>query len=157
MNKWLLRFNTREQLSLLIMIAAVALYIMYALIWTPLSSARDDMALRNQSTVELLHRVDSMVSEVQSLKASGGSNARQRNLTSLINQTTRAQNLAVTRLQPNSRGDIQVRMESASFDGVMTWLHEIELRERLVIKELSLTQAGGGGLINLTVRISQGS
>ncbi|MEP0203501.1 MAG: type II secretion system protein M [Halioglobus sp.] len=157
MNKWLLRFNTREQLSLLIMTAAVALYIMYALIWTPLSSARDDMALRNQSTVELLYRVDSMVSEVQALKASGGSNTRQRNLTSLINQTTRAQNLAVTRLQPNSRGDIQVRMENAPFDDVMTWLHVIELRERLVIQELSLTQAGGSGLINLTVRVSQGS
>ena len=157
MNKWFLRFNTREQLSLLVMSAAVALYILYAFIWTPLSSARDDMALRNQSTVELLHRVDSMVSEVQALKASGGSNTSQRNLTSLINQTTRSQNLAVTRLQPNSRGDIQVRMEGASFDDVMVWLHAIELRERLVIQELSLTQAGGSGLINLTVRVSQGS
>lgn len=157
MNKWLLRFNTREQLSLLIMSAAVALYVLFAWVWAPLDSARDDMALRNQSTVELLQRVDAMVSEVQALKAAGGGKARQRNLTSLINQTTRSQNLSVTRLQPNSRGDIQVRMEGAPFDDVMTWLHVIELRERLVIQELSLTKAGGSGLINLTVRLSQGS
>ena len=157
MNKWLLRFNTREQLSLLVMSAAVALYVLFAWVWTPLDSARDDMALRNQSTVELLQRVDAMVSEVRALKAAGGGNTRQRNLTSLINQTTRSHNLSVTRLQPNSRGDIQVRMEGAPFDDVMTWLHVIELRERLVIQELSLTKAGGSGLINLTVRLSQGS
>lgn len=157
MNKWLLRFNTREQLSLLIMSAAVVLYVLFAWVWSPLDSARDDMALRNQSTVELLQRVDAMVSEVQALKAAGGGNIRQRNLTSLINQTTRSQNLSVTRLQPNSRGDIQVRMEGAPFDDVMKWLHVIELRERLVIQELSLTKAGGSGLINLTVRLSQAS
>ena len=156
MNKWLLRFNTREQLSLLIMSAAIALYVLFAWVWAPLDSARDDMALRNQSTVELLQRVDAMVSEVQALKAADGGTARQRNLTSLINQTTRSQNLSVTRLQPNSRGDIQVRMEGAVFDDVMTWLHVIEQRERLVIQELSLTKAGGSGLINLTVRLSQG-
>ena len=156
MNKWLLRFNTREQLSLLIMSAAIALYVLFAWVWAPLDSARDDMALRNQSTVELLQRVDEMVSEVQALKAADGGTARQRNLTSLINQTTRSQNLSVTRLQPNSRGDIQVRMEGAVFDDVMTWLHVIEQRERLVIQELSLTKAGGSGLINLTVRLSQG-
>lgn len=157
MNKWLLRFNTREQLSLLIMSAAVVLYVLFAWVWSPLDSARDDMALRNQSTVELLQRVDAMVSEVQALKAAGGGNTRQRNLTSLINQTTRSQNLSVTRLQPNSRGDIQVRMEGAPFDDVMKWLHVIELRERLVIQELSLTKTGGSGLINLTVRLSQAS
>jgi type II secretory pathway component PulM len=156
MNKWLLRFNTREQLSLLIMSAAVALYVVFAWVWAPLDSARDDLALRNQSTVELLQRVDAMVSEVQALKAAGGGTARQRNLTSLINQTTRSQNLSVTRLQPTSRGDIQVRMEGAVFDDVMTWLHVMEQLERLVIQELSLTKAGGSGLINLTVRLSQG-
>jgi len=157
MTAWLTRFNTREQLSLLVMGAAVVLYILFAWVWTPLNTARDDMAVRNHSTVELLQRVEAMVSEVQALKASGGNNTRQRNLTSLINQTTRAQNLSVTRLQPNSRGDIQVRMEGASFDDVMAWLHVIELREGLVIRELSLTKAGGGGLINLTVRLSGGS
>ena len=157
MKDWLQRFNIREQLSLLLMSGAIALYVLYAWVWTPLDSARDDMALRNQATRESLQRVEALVSEVLALKAAGGTNTSQRNLTSVINQTTRSQNLAVTRLQPNSRGDIQVRMENAPFDDVITWLHAIEQREKLVIQELSLTRGGGSGLINLTVRISQGS
>ena len=157
MNRWLQRFNTREQISLLIMSGAISLYVLFAWVWAPLDSLRDDMAQRNLATAELLQRVDAMVSEVLALKSAEGSNTPQRNLTSLITETTRSQNLSVARLQPNSRGDIQVRMEGAAFDEVISWLHLIEERERLLIRELSLTQAGGSGLVNVTVRLSQGS
>ncbi len=59
------------------------------------------------------------------------------------------------RLQPNSRGEIQVRVENASFDDVLKWLHEMEYGQGLLVREVSVTQANSAGRVNVTVRIAE--
>ena len=77
----------------------------------------------------IVQRVDGMVSQYLALQASGKSGKQRRNLTTLINSSTAARGLSVSRLQPNSRGEIQVRLENASFDDLMAWLHRMEFGE----------------------------
>ena len=157
MKDWFYRFNTREQLSLLLLGGALLLYLVYMLLWSPLDQRRDDMAQRNVAAAESLQRVDGMVSEILRLRESGGATTQRGNLTGLINQTTASAGLTVTRMQPNSRGEVQVRMESVPFDGVMAWLNLLENREGLVVHEVSLSQSGDGGRVNATVRLAGGS
>jgi type II secretory pathway component PulM len=157
MKSWFSQFNQREQLSLLVLGFALALYLLYMLVWSPLASQRDQLEVQNRGVAASLQRVDAMVSEVLQLRAAeGGSSAgARRNLTSLINQSTRRLQLAVTRLQPNSRGEIQVRFEAAAFDDLLQWLHEMESVEGLLVREASITQAGSSGRVNATVRLAQ--
>ena len=75
--------------------------------------------------------------------------------TAEINESTGRYALPVMRLQPNSRGEIQVRVENAPFDNVMRWLHEVEYGKGLLVREVSLTQAGTAGHVNVTVRVAQ--
>jgi len=63
--------------------------------------------------------------------------------------------LQVSRLQPNSRGEIQVRLENAAFDDLLQWLHQMEYREGLLVREVSVTQTGAVGRVNATVLIGQ--
>jgi len=154
MKTWFLRLDQREQLSLLLLTLVFGLYLLYMLVWSPLDSARDQLALQNRGVSESLQRVDAMVSEITQLRDSGGGSKR-RNLTSLINQSTGRLQLQVSRLQPNSRGEIQVRLESAAFDDLLLWLHEMEYREALLVREVSITQGGAVGRVNATVRIAQ--
>lgn len=150
-------FTTRDQVSLLVLAGVLTVYLIYMLVWSPLTSLRDDMARRNVATSESLQRVDAMVSEIMALRDSGaGANSR-RNLTSLVNQATTRLGLPVSRLQPNSRGEIQVRLEGAAFDDLLSWLHELEYREGLLVLEASISQAGSAGRVNATVRVGQGS
>ena len=95
------------------------------------------------------------LSQLMQLRESGAQPGAQRNLTSVINQSTRRLELPVSRLQPNSRGDIQVRLENAAFDDMVAWLHEMEYREGLLVREVSVTQAGTVGRVNATIRIAQ--
>ena len=157
MKHWFSQFNQREQLSLLLLGCALFLYILYMWVWSPVASQRDQLALQNQGVAESLQRVDAMVSEVMQLRDSDGRGAAgtRRNLTSLINQSTARQQLQVTRLQPNSRGEIQVRLEAAAFDDLLLWLHEMEHAQALLVREVSITQAGSAGRVNATVRIAQ--
>ena len=96
-----------------------------------------------------------MVSELLALRESGVKPSARRNLTSVINQSTRRMQIPVSRLQPNSRGEIQVRLENAAFDDVLGWLHEMEFAEGLLVREVSITEAGSVGRVNATVRVAQ--
>lgn len=157
MRGWFLQLNQREQLSLLALGLALGLYLLYVLIWSPLDGARDRLAQQNEGVAVSLQRVDAMVSEITRLRESGARPGARRNLTSLINQSTSALALPVSRLQPNSRGEIQVRLENAAFDDLLTWLYQMEYREGLLVREVSVTQAGSVGRVNATVRIAQAS
>ncbi|MCR9105916.1 MAG: type II secretion system protein M [Gammaproteobacteria bacterium] len=155
MKDWLASLNQREQLSLLVLGVALALYVLYLLVWSPLDERRDALAQQNAALAQSLTRVDAMASEVIQLRSTGANPGARRNLTALINQSTRQQDLPVSRLQPNSRGEIQVRLESAAFDDLLKWLYDMEFKEGLLVKELSVTQAGAVGRVNATVRVAQ--
>ena len=155
MRSWFLQLNQREQLSLLVLGLAIGLYLLYMLVWSPLDGARDRLAEQNVGVAGSLQRVDAMVSEITRLRESGARPESRRNLTSLINQSTSALALPVSRLQPNSRGEIQVRFENAAFDDLLSWLYQMEYGEGLLVREVSVTQAGRVGRVNATVRIAQ--
>lgn len=155
MKDWFLALNQREQMSLMALSLALVAYVLFEFVWSPLAVERESLAQQNVAISESLVRVDAMVSELQQLRDSGAQVGAKRNLTRLINQSTGRLKLAVSRLQPNSRGEIQVRLENAAFDDVLKWLHEMEYREGLLVREVSITQAGTTGRVNATVRMAQ--
>jgi type II secretory pathway component PulM len=154
--EWFAGLNQREQLSLLALGIALALYLLYMLAWAPLAERREELAIQNKNVAESLQRVDAMVSEVMRLREGGVASTAQRNLTSLVNQSTGRHGLQVSRLQPNSRGDIQVRLENAVFDDLLSWLDDVENREGLLVSEIAITRSGNTGRVNATIRIAQG-
>ncbi len=155
MKTWFMQLNQREQLSVTVMVVAVVLCLLYLFLWKPLATQRAALALQNTATAESLGRVDAMASEYKQLRKSGAKASSNRNLTTLINQSTAQSSLSVSRLQPNAKGEIQVRLENAAFDKLLSWLHRVEFREGLLVREVSVTQTGNAGRVNATVRIAQ--
>ena len=89
------------------------------------------------------------------LREGGAASTAGRNLTALVNQSTSRHNLQVSRLQPNTRGDIQVRLENALFDDLLAWLDDVENREGLLVTEVAITPADSPGRVNVSIRIAQ--
>ncbi len=156
MKQWFTGLTQREQLSLLIMGLAVALYLAFVIFIAPLSQARDRMVVQNRGVAESLQRVEVLVSQILHLRETGNGSSTNRNLTSLVNRSTSSYQLQVNRLQPNSRGELQVRLENAVFDDLIAWLYQVEYKEGLRVLETSITQAGTVGRVNATVRLAQG-
>lgn len=155
MKAWFVNLTQREQLSLLVMALAVGLYLLFMVLVAPLDSAREQMAQQNRGVAESLQRVDVLVSQIMQQREGGAASGARRNLTSLINRSTSSYSLQVDRLQPNSRGEVQVRLENAVFDDLAAWLHQVEYREGLLVREASITQAGSAGRVNATIRLAQ--
>lgn len=155
MKEWFSQLNQREQMSLLVLGVAVSLYLLYIFVWSPLDTRREQLAVQNTAIAESQVRVDAMVSQLLELREGGTRTGAKRNLTSVINESTARFQLPVIRLQPNSRGEIQVRVENASFDDVLKWLHEMEYGQSLLVREVSVTPANTAGRVNVTVRIAE--
>ena len=154
LREWFFKFNTREQGYLLTAAIVVVLYVMYAGALKPLAGMRDEMAQRNIATQQVLTRVQAMASEIQALNS--GARPRARNLNQLINASTSDVGIRPSRIQPNARGETTIRFENVAFSSLLRWLYRMEYGESLAVKEVSLNQGDGNGLVKATVRLGQG-
>ena len=153
MKAWFNSFGQRDQAALLLLTVFVVGWLIFQGLLSPMSAKRTQMASNNTSAAELLARVDMKVAQLMTLRsqsdsASGGS------LTALISRSSKALQLPVKRLQPNSRGEVQVRFEDVDYDSLVQWLHRAETSDGLAIIDLSISQAGRGGRVNVSVQVA---
>jgi type II secretory pathway component PulM len=156
MKEWFLRFSVREQLALLLMGVAVALYCVFMLLVQPLAQSREELVARNLATAESLKRVDMMATEIRALRA-GASPARRSagpNLTASLNSSAERFALRISRLQPSSSGAVQLRFERAALEQLLRWIYELESAEALQVDDLSLSQTSDAGVVSATLRVS---
>lgn len=157
MNQWLQRFPPREQLSLLVLAVFLVVFSVWRLLWVPLASARDEMQQRNVATAESLQRVSTMVAEILRRRESGEAPAQRASLTAVVNRNANALGLAVSRLQPDSRGEVLVRFEAVPLDALLRWLHRMETLEGSLLTELSLSATSVPGRVDASVRAAGGA
>ena len=156
MKAWFQNLSQREQIYVLLMGAVVALWLVYQLLLAPAAAQRQQMAINNEAAVALLARVDAKVTQLVGLRA-GGSAGDDNNLTAAISRSSELAGLPVRRLQPNSRGEVQVRFESVEYDALVRWLYRIEVVDGLVVVDASISQAGRSGGVNATLRLAKSS
>jgi type II secretory pathway component PulM len=140
MREWFNAQTPRDQIALIALV--------------PASEARSQMVANNKAATAQLARVEAKVSQLVDLRANGESGQNQ-NLSSTLSAAAQNAGLIVKRLQPNSRGEVQVRFESVEFDALLQWLQTIEGNEGLRIIDASVSDAGRSGGVNATLRVRE--
>lgn len=154
MREWFNAQTQRDQLALMILTAALVLYGLVAFVLLPVNDARNQMLANNEAAIAQLARVEAKVSQLLELRANSEAGQNQ-NLSSTLSAAAQNAGLVVKRLQPNSRGEVQVRFESVEFDALLQWLQTIEGNEGLRIVDASLSDAGRSGGVNATLRVRE--
>ena len=154
MREWFNAQTPRDQIALIALAAAVVIYSVVAFALVPASEARSQMMANNKAATAQLARVEAKVSQLVDLRANGESGQNQ-NLSSTLSAAAQNAGLTVKRLQPNSRGEVQVRFESVEFDALLQWLQTIEGSEGLRIIDASVSDAGRSGGVNATLRVRE--
>jgi general secretion pathway protein M len=154
--EWFQKYTQREQIYLLAVAVAVTLYLLLVIIWQPVAGMRNEMATRNIQVAEQLALVKSMAGELQALK-SRGSGQRSLNINQLINSSTNQLGIRPSRIQPNSRGETQLRFEAVEFARLLQWLDGIDSTEGVVIRDVAITQGDMGGIVKATIRLGPGA
>lgn len=147
--------SLRDQAMLILLAAAIGLYLVYAIAWRPLANANNTLAQSNSSLRESVQNVARLAAEYEQLRQAGAQagNATQENLAQLLDRTVAANQLQMSRFQPGSTGDVQVRFDNAAFDQVARWLHQLEGESGVTVRDLSISPGAAPGLVNVSVRL----
>ena len=152
MRKWFESLPSRDQIALMALVAALGLWLFVQLIFIELYGRRDRLTQSNQALAEKLIRVDLKVEQLAALRTGGGD--QKINLTRTLSQASEANGLTVKRLQPNSRGEVQIRFEGVAFDNLLQFLEQIEGVSGLAVLDASVSSAGRNGGVNATFRVA---
>lgn len=139
-------------MALMILAAVLGVWVFIQTIFVQLDGRRERLTASNEALVLKLSRIDLKVEQLAALRSAGG--GVQVNLTRTLSQLSETLGLSVKRLQPNSRGEVQIRFEGVAFDGLLQFLEQIEGSSGLVVIDGSISSAGDNGGVNATLRVS---
>ncbi|MDA9798280.1 type II secretion system protein M [Luminiphilus sp.] len=152
MRQWFQSLVARDQTALMILAAVLGVWVFIQVIFVELDGRRQRLTAGNEALASTLSRIDLKVEQLAALRADGG--GVQVNLTRTLSQLSETLGLPVQRLQPNSRGEVQIRFEGIAFDGLLQFLEQIEGSSGLVVVDGSISSAGNNGGVNATLRVS---
>ena len=150
--QWFTSLGARDQIALMILASVLGLWVFIQAIFVELDGRRERLTASNEALVLKLSRIDLKVEQLAALRSAGG--GVQVNLTRTLSQLSETLGLSVKRLQPNSRGEVQIRFEGVAFDGLLQFLEQIEGSSGLVVIDGSISSAGNNGGVNATLRVS---
>lgn len=148
--QWFLDQSPRDQIVLSAGAIAVALYILLFMVLLPLHNELEAKQRRNLAAMQEQQRVHELAGQVLGQQQSGGGSAANQNLNALLNQSLREFGLTMENFQP-SGNTARVRLGSSDFNKVFAWLTEMEVKQGVQIRDLTITadQTPGAVLVNL--------
>lgn len=152
------QLSLRDQAMLALLAGALALYVLYQAVLHPLAAANQRLENQNAAAQKSLAAMTQMAAELRALQQSStqASADQNENLTQLIDRTVASNNLRMSRFQPGSSGDVQIRLDNMAFDQVLRWLNELESAHSVTIKELVVAPGSALGLVNVSARLFRG-
>lgn len=155
MQQWFNNLKRQQQIMLLAGAAAILFYLMFVLVLAPMSASATTWQRKNQAASATLVEVKQLAREYQRLQNTDVSisHSSDENLTRIIDNSVKANQLTMSRFQPSSTGDVQIRFEDAVFNHVLAWLYQLEGENGILVKDLSVTPGVAAGLVNVSVRL----
>jgi len=156
MKQWFLSLTQRERILVQAATSVVAIFIVYLLIFEPISSTYEQNKKNVASSMETLQWMRTAAEEVKKLSAGGtvkaGSKGKQFIL-STVDRSAKSAGLAsvMKRVQPESDTGVRVWFENAPFDELIKWLSIIESNHGLSVNEINIEKTESTGLVNVRV------
>ncbi len=147
MKTWWQQLNIREQRLVVVMSALISIFILYSLIWQPMNESIATSKLKIERQQKLLTWVQESAQRYQRAKRNGG-NSSGESLSSIVNRTSRIEQISITRMQPQG-DDLQVWIDEISFNQLLSWLEKLASRDGLQVKNIDLSKADQQGVVRV--------
>ncbi len=147
MKTWWQQLNMREQRLVMAMSAVIGVFVLYGLIWQPLNESIATTKTKVERQQALLAWVEESTQLYQQAKRNGGKSTGA-SLSSIVNRTSRANNITITRMQPQG-DDLQVWIDEISFNQLLAWLEQLATRDNLQVKNIDLSLADQQGVVRV--------
>jgi general secretion pathway protein M len=147
---------SRDKKYLKAMVAALALAILYFLIWLP--SQNYMLASRSQmgTAMETLEYVKQSIPQarlVAKLQNKTAGSLDPQRIVSTISGAGKKYNIELKRFEPSGDSSLRVWLEDVPFNGLVQWLQELNKSHGLKVSEIAIDRDDKPGLVNARLLI----
>lgn len=150
-----LDLSPKDQLMLAVGALAVLVYILLFVILLPMQSEMRKMEKRNMQALDEQGEVRELAGKLLAKQNAGESTGGDQSLNGILNSSLRAHGLLMENFQP-SGNSARVRLRSGEFNKVLGWINEMEVRQGMTIKNLTMTADESPGSVMVSLTIQQG-
>lgn len=157
MKEWWFNLSLREKQTVASGGAVVALFLLYIVIWAPLTNKVENLRQQIQSKQNLLSWMQESDLRIQKLEKSQHAHTKPSTASLLntvqteINKTTMAKNL--TELQQADNEAVQLRFKKVNFDDLIKWLIQLSQQHALAIQQFTTTPSTSPGLVDVELKL----
>lgn len=159
MKEWWMNLGLREKQAVSLGGIVVILFILYEIIWAPISNHNDtlrDEITRNQKLLTWMQEADQHIHATQKMLQKNAATKNSAALLSLlqkeVNQSPFAKNLAqMTQAENNS---VQITLQKVNFDDLIKWLTELWKKQELTVSQMTVTPNGSLGIVDATITLN---
>ncbi|VAW73428.1 hypothetical protein MNBD_GAMMA12-3361 [hydrothermal vent metagenome] len=156
--EWLLSREPRERILILICGALLALFLLHAMIWSPLlngyESTKSQLHKLRQDVVWMRSAAKVLLTNKrhQPLKTS----TSQGSLPTIVDQSARSSGMinVIKRVEPR-KDKVQVILQHANFGKLLQWIEILHQRHKLSITQISINRTKQAGFVNVRVVLSR--
>ncbi|WP_075186978.1 type II secretion system protein GspM [Teredinibacter haidensis] len=151
--EWWDQASTRDQIALVICGAVLGVYILYAALLKPVINMRDQQLQKNISQQQALERVRDLAATWVHQGSNKKASANKGSIVELVDSSSRQHNLKLAGMQPSGNNDVRLRLEQVPFDNLLGWLYQIEVTQRIQVKDISIATGSSTGLVSANLRL----
>ncbi len=148
------KYSRRDQMLILGCSVAVAVYLIWLVVLTPIQNKRDRLLAANVASTQTLGRVQIAAAQIQQARNAGASVSNE-NINGLIDSTLRANGLSMSSFQPGANGEVRVRLDRAGYAPLMQWLYAIEFKQGIRVSDLSIASTNDPGQVMVNLRLQK--
>jgi len=152
---FLSRYQRRDQVMLLVGALSVIIYLLWMLVLSPIQHKRDQLLQTNVAATQSLGRVQIMVALIQQYRAAGAQTSNGGEIMGVLDAGIRGNGLTVSGINPGGAGDVRVRFEKAAYEPLMQWLYEVEFKNGLSVRDMTIAATNDPGLVTVNMRIQK--
>lgn len=146
--------SQRDQLALLAMAFAVVVFLLYAVLYSPIKEKRIKAEVSVAKNTQQLGEVRGLVAQLSNRSAAESSQG-QRSVAEEVGASLREINLPFSNMTPSGSSDVRIRFDSANFNNFMTWLNTMENQRGYSVKEVSINETDNEGFVAVNLRLSR--
>lgn len=151
----------RDQQALKLMVAALALALLYFAIWRPVDQYHDQALSSRENAAELLAWMQENRVALRQLAGSNagtGNNVQKpadgRALMATVTSTARESGLNLQRFEPSGDDAIRVWLEDVPFTQVAAWLEGLNTNHGILIEQAALDRRDTPGLVSVRLTLA---
>ena len=150
---WWGGLEQRERWMVLAAAATVLITVLWGLIWKPLSEKLTSLSTRVAAAETTLVWMQQAHDEGLKLKRQAAGSSKPgdtRSLFAIVDASSRQfqVNNAIQRIEPDGKNGVNLRMEGAEFDRLMTWLGQLARNSGVAIARVTLTRSEAPGKVD---------